>query len=144
MTATNTKDYVDYVNGDKGNGFTVRDRLFYLLVGGGIGAVVGLMMAPKSGADLRGDIVDLSKIGIDQTKDLAKNLKERSAETLHLIKEKAETAYDLAASKIARAQDVIDRSMETSAEHINGEIIEASNSRSQKTSTSGRRSSTII
>lgn len=131
-------------NGNRGNGFTVRDRLFYLLVGGGVGAAVGLMLAPKSGADLRDDISDFSKKGIDQAKDLAANLKEQSTGAFQSIKEKAENAYDLAASKMARVQEAIDKSTTATAEHVNGEILEGSNSRSERSLTSGRKPSSIV
>ena len=39
-------------------GDSVSTRLTYLLIGGGIGAVIALLFAPKSGQELREDIAD--------------------------------------------------------------------------------------
>ena len=40
--------------------------LWSLLAGGVVGAGIGLMLAPKSGKDLRKDIVDVSERGINK------------------------------------------------------------------------------
>jgi gas vesicle protein len=47
------------------------DRLTYLLIGAGIGAVVALLFAPKSGRELRREIADLSLKTIDKGKEAA-------------------------------------------------------------------------
>ena len=141
MTTNNNKESI---NG-RSKLFTVRDRLFYLMVGGGIGAAAGVMLAPKSGADLRRRYFRLfRKKGMDQAKDLAANLKEQSTGAYQSIREKAESAYDLAASKMARVQEAIDNSTTAAAQHINSEILEGSNSRSERSLTSGRKSSNIV
>ncbi len=36
-------------------------KLSYLLIGGGIGALLALLFAPKSGHELRGDIADVTR-----------------------------------------------------------------------------------
>jgi gas vesicle protein len=46
-------------------------KLTYLLVGGGIGAVLALLFAPKSGNELRGDIADVTRKGIEKSKETA-------------------------------------------------------------------------
>ena len=46
-------------------------KLTYLLVGGGIGAVLALLFAPKSGHELRGDIADVTRKGIEKGKETA-------------------------------------------------------------------------
>src|SRR5438477_507265 len=40
------------------SGDSISTRLTYLLIGGGIGAVIALLFAPKSGQELRGAIAD--------------------------------------------------------------------------------------
>lgn len=52
--------------------------LTYLLIGGGIGAVLALLFAPKSGSELRGEIADVSRKGYDATLEKAIELKEQS------------------------------------------------------------------
>ena len=45
---------------------SISNKLTYLLIGGGIGAVLALLFAPKSGQELRGDIADATRKGIDR------------------------------------------------------------------------------
>jgi len=53
-------------------------KLTYLLVGGGIGAVLALLFAPKSGQELRGDIADATRKGIEKSKEAASQLQEKA------------------------------------------------------------------
>ena len=53
-------------------------RLTYLLVGASIGAVIALLFAPKSGHELRGDIADATRKGIDRTREAANQIGERA------------------------------------------------------------------
>lgn len=64
-------------------------RVTYLLVGAGIGAVVALLFAPKSGHELRGDIADATRKGIDRTRDAATQLGERATDYYEGAREKA-------------------------------------------------------
>ena len=49
----------------------ISTRLTYLLIGGGIGAIIALLFAPKSGQELRGDLADATRKGIDRCRDCA-------------------------------------------------------------------------
>lgn len=69
------------------------DKLTYLLVGGGIGALVALLFAPKSGTELRTDIADAARKGVDRTRETAAQLGERSGEYLNTAKQKAGDIY---------------------------------------------------
>ena len=40
---------------------SISNKLTYLLIGGGIGAVIALLFAPKSGQELRGDLADATR-----------------------------------------------------------------------------------
>ena len=53
---------------DRRGGSDVQTRLTYLLIGGGIGAILALLFAPKAGSELRGDIADVTRKGIDQSR----------------------------------------------------------------------------
>src|SRR5919206_553741 len=46
-------------------------KLTYLLIGGGIGAILALLFAPKSGQELRGDIADATRKGIEKGREAA-------------------------------------------------------------------------
>ena len=54
-------------------------KLTYLLIGGGIGAALALLFAPKSGHELRGDIADVTRKGIEKSKETAAVVGERPA-----------------------------------------------------------------
>ena len=51
-------------------------KLTYLIVGGGIGAVLALLFAPKSGVELREDIADATRKGIEKSKEAAAQFQE--------------------------------------------------------------------
>ena len=64
-------------------------RLTYLLIGGGIGAVLALLFAPKSGHELRGDIADVTRKGIDRTRETASQLGTKAGEYYEATRDKA-------------------------------------------------------
>ncbi len=94
-----------YGNSSLGASGGVGNGLLYLLIGGGIGAAVALLFAPKSGTDLRGDISDITRRGYDQTTDLARRVKEQSADLYQTVKGKTGDVLDLALAKTSEAQD---------------------------------------
>jgi gas vesicle protein len=67
----------------------VSTKLTYLLIGGGIGAVLALLFAPKSGVELRGDIADATRKGIEKSKETAAHLQERAGEYYEVGRERA-------------------------------------------------------
>ncbi len=64
-------------------------KLTYLLIGGGIGAVIALLFAPKSGQELRGDIADATRKGLEKGKETAAHLQEVAGEYYEVSREKA-------------------------------------------------------
>ncbi len=76
-------------------------KLTYLLVGGGIGAVLALLFAPKSGEELRGDIADATRKGIEKSKETAAQLQEKAGEYYEVSRERAAELYETAAEKAA-------------------------------------------
>ena len=74
-------------------------KLSYLLIGGGIGAVLALLFAPKSGHELRGDIADATRKGLDKTKETAALVGERAGEYYEVSREKASELYSSAQEK---------------------------------------------
>lgn len=76
------------------------DKLTYLLVGGGIGALVALLFAPKAGQELRGDIADVTRKGYDKTLETAQQFKEQSGTYYQQIKGQAGDAYNAAAERL--------------------------------------------
>jgi gas vesicle protein len=74
-------------------------KLTYLLIGGGIGAVIALLFAPKSGQELRGDIADATRKGIEKSKETAAHLQERAGEYYEVGREKASEYIQTAQEK---------------------------------------------
>ena len=77
----------------------VSTKLTYLLIGGGIGAVIALLFAPKSGTELRGDIADATRKGIEKGKETAAHLQERAGEYYEVGRERASESYQTAQEK---------------------------------------------
>jgi gas vesicle protein len=77
----------------------VSTKLTYLLIGGGIGAVLALLFAPKSGHELRGDIADATRKGLEKSRDTAVQLQERAGEYYEVTRGKAGEIYAAAQEK---------------------------------------------
>ena len=80
-------------------------KLTYLLIGGGIGAVLALLFAPKSGQELRGDIADVTRKGIEKGKETATHLQERAGEYYEVGRERATEAYQTGREKAGELAD---------------------------------------
>ena len=75
-------------------------KLSYLLIGGGIGAILALLFAPKSGHELRTNIADATRKGFDKTEELASQLSEKAQTVYDDTKTKAVEIYDSAKQKL--------------------------------------------
>ncbi len=71
-------------------------RLTYFLVGAGIGAVLALLFAPKSGEELRNDIADATRKGIDRSREAAQQLGVKANEYYDSGRAKAGELYNTA------------------------------------------------
>lgn len=81
------------------NESSVTTKLTYLLIGGGIGAVVALLFAPKSGIELREDIADATRKGLEKSKETAAQLQEKAGEYYEVGRERASEFYNTAQEK---------------------------------------------
>jgi gas vesicle protein len=101
-------------NSNADSGF--RNGLLFLLIGGGIGATLALLFAPKSGVELRSDIVDMSRRGYDEALERTQQLRDQTADIYQAVKEKADGIFNYASTKlssnsgdlVATAQDMVD------------------------------------
>lgn len=91
----------------------ISTRLTYLLIGGGIGAVIALLFAPKSGQELRGDLADATRKGIDKSREAAQQLGERAGEYYESTRGRAGELYTQAATK---ASDIYSQASEKVSE----------------------------
>lgn len=82
------------------------DKLVYFLIGAGIGAITALLFAPKSGEELRSDIADATKKGLDYARDTGRDLGERAGDYYH---ERVEQVADLSSRSREAVTDLTDR-----------------------------------
>ena len=85
------------------SGDSISNKLTYLLIGGGIGAILALLFAPKSGQELRGDIADATRKGIDRSREAAQQLGDRAGEYYEATRGRAAELYSQAAEKVTDA-----------------------------------------
>ncbi len=88
-------------------------KLTYLLIGGGIGAALALLFAPKSGQELRGDIADVTRKGVEKGKETAALVGEKAGDYYEVSREKAGELYQTAQVKAGelkeKAGDLVDK-----------------------------------
>jgi gas vesicle protein len=99
-------------NDDRRGGSDVSTRLTYLLIGGGIGAIIALLFAPKPGTELRGDIADVTRKGIDKSREAASYIGSKAGDYYGTVREKAGefvgTARDVASQKRGQFSAALD------------------------------------
>jgi gas vesicle protein len=119
----------------------ISTRLTYLLIGGGIGAILALLFAPKSGQELRGDIADATRKGIDRSREAAQQLGDRAGEYYEATRGRAAELYSQAAEKVGEvaqtARDAASRQTGTLSAAVEAGR-KAYNEEKRKTEMSGR------
>ena len=90
---------------DNGGG----DKLVYFLIGAGIGAVTALLFAPKAGAELRAEIADRTRRGLDQARETGVELSGKASD---LYQSGVEKASDIAARGRESVSEIASRSRE--------------------------------
>lgn len=108
------------------NDSDVSAKLTYLLIGGGIGAILALLFAPKSGQELRGDIADATRKGIDRTRETANQIGTRAGEYYEVGRQRAseyyetgrEKASELYATAAEKASDYVGAAKEKASDYV--------------------------
>ncbi len=111
---------------------SVGSNLSYLLIGGGIGAALALLFAPKPGVELRGDIANAAQKGYDSSLDMAQKVMDQSRDLYGNLKAKADDMTGGAATRLEGK--VIDK-VSDYMPNGGGEILEGL---TDTTDTSGR------
>jgi gas vesicle protein len=91
-----SKERIISMGHDRDSGDNISTRLTFFLVGAGIGAVLALLFAPKSGEELRNDIADATRKGIDKSKEAAQQLGVKATEYYDTTRAKAGEYYETA------------------------------------------------
>ena len=76
-----------------------------MLIGGGIGAGIALLWAPKSGRELRSGIADLVNKGCAATVETAAEVRDRTTEYFETVKETGGKGLGAIASGLSAARE---------------------------------------
>ena len=87
----------------------VGSKVTYFLVGMGIGALVGLLFAPKSGEETRQFLTDKADEGRDYAQKKARELRERADELIERGKETAGRHKETISAAVEGARDAYRR-----------------------------------
>lgn len=77
----------------------LQTRIAYFAIGGAIGAIVALLFAPKPGRELRTDLADATRKGVDRTRETAHTIGTKAGEYYEVSKERAAELYTTASHK---------------------------------------------
>ncbi len=103
-------------------GIRVRDGLTFLLVGGGIGATLALLFAPKPGSEFRGEIADATRKGYDATREKASSLKSQSADKLQSVYEFASNKLNAGNSAVSDAVSKTSKTVSDGIDKVHQEV----------------------
>jgi len=106
---------------------TASTKLTYLLIGGGIGAILALLFAPKSGQELREDIADVTRKGLEKSRETATHLQERAGEYYEVSREKANEIYHTAQIKATEFAELAKDKAEELGEKAKGAASRTTN-----------------
>ena len=102
------------------NGFG--QKMMYLLIGGGIGAAVALLFAPKSGVELRGDIADAAVKSYDESIEAADRLRTSTSEYYRSAREKGSEILDIVGARAAAVKEEIGADAEKIVEIVESPV----------------------
>lgn len=88
-------------------GSSPAEKLTFLLVGAGIGATLALLFAPKAGRELRGDIADYTRRGIDAAGEGARAVGGRAGEIYDASRGKVADAVGVARERLGQGAGAV-------------------------------------
>lgn len=80
-------------------------KLAFLLLGGGVGATIALLFAPKPGNELRQDIAEAASKSYEESLEAAERLKLRTAEYYQNVKEKSGEILDVVGARVSTVKE---------------------------------------
>lgn len=89
------------------DGGTAVEKLTFLLIGASIGALLALLFAPKSGRELRGDLADATRRGLDAAGEGARRMGERAGEYYETGRSKVTDIYGTARERVAHGAETV-------------------------------------
>jgi len=92
---------------DDREGGSAAEKLTFLLIGAGIGATLALLFAPKAGRELREDIADVTRKGVDVAGDRVRRAQGTVSELYETGRSKAGALYDSARERAVQGADLV-------------------------------------
>ena len=89
------------------DGGSAVEKLMFLLIGTGIGAVLALLFAPKTGRELRGDIADVTRRGLDAAEEGARSIGTRAGEYYEAGRGRVVDAYGAARERVSHGAETV-------------------------------------
>jgi gas vesicle protein len=99
-------------------------KLSYLLIGGGIGAVIALLFAQKTGEEFRADIAETTRKGLDKTRETANQLGGKAQTVYEDTKSKVGDIYNSATKSVNEAVDSTKQAASELSDNIHDGIKE--------------------
>ena len=96
------KESKKMANNDDGGTFMVG-----FLLGGIIGTIVGILLAPKAGSDTRAELAGQSEIWRDRAEEIAARVRERVGPAIEGVRERVVPAVDIMREGVAPGADAI-------------------------------------
>src|SRR5437773_5760274 len=101
----------------------VGSKVTYFMVGMGIGALVGILFAPKSGEETRDFLSKKADEGKDYAQKKARELRERADELIERSKEIAVTKKDSIAAAVEAGREAYLRQSDRKSTRLNSSHI---------------------
>lgn len=89
------------------------------LIGGIVGAAVGLLLAPRSGQDTRAELAGRSEAWRNRAEEMAANLRERAAPAVDTARERIDPAVESARERITPAVEGVRERVTPIVEQVN-------------------------
>lgn len=87
-------------------------KIMYFMIGGGIGAAIALLFAPKRGSELRGDIADMAAKRYDEAVETANQLKQRTAEYYKAAKDTSNEVLHVVVDGASAVKEEVSKDVE--------------------------------
>lgn len=97
---------------DEDRGIGAGTVFLSFLAGAAVGAGVALLMAPKTGEELRGTIADLAEDAVDKIKDLTREAQDKIVSTIEEGKEAVMEKKSILSSAIQAGKEAMERERE--------------------------------
>ncbi len=94
------------------DGGSSAEKLTFLLIGAGIGATLALLFAPKSGRELRGEIADYTRRGVDYAGEGARTIGSKATDVYGVARERVSSGAGAVSDIANRQKEQIARAIE--------------------------------